>query len=345
MTNVRQIECHPGYGWHAYQECFAQAVAPHGFVSKAGGEFSSAMLRESSADILHFHWIERLWDTPSLLGKVKCLVGIYRYLRLAKQLNKKIMWTVHNHYPHENNSFIDRVGLALFAKFSDLIITHSEWSKAWIIKRFSQAVKPIVMPHGNFKYVFSSVAGNKALLTDFGLSPEKFTSGMIGVIRPNRGHELAIEVAKTILDTQLIIVGRNNDKAYFNDLKKLAAGCDNIVIREVDLSNDRYNELVALCDVVLLPYSDITTSGALLSSWTIGTPVITSNLPFFAEFCAQTNAGISLSYNTALELKVAIEEFVILERSSTRENAIKEADKYDWEAVVKPVTKHMLNWF
>ena len=262
MTGTKQIECHPGYGWHAYQECFAQAIKPYGFISQAGGDFSNERLLATQADILHFHWIERLWDTPSLLGKVKCLIGIHRYLTLAKQLNKKIIWTVHNHYPHENTSFIDHLGVKLFAKFSDLIVTHSEWSKQWVCHHFPNAVTPLVMPHGNFKYVFSEHNGEKAGLSDFNLSSSQFTAGMIGVIRPNRGHELVIEAVKNLPDTQLLIAGRNNDSAYFERLKTMASGYKNIVITELDLSDARYNELVGICDVVLLPYTDITTSGA-----------------------------------------------------------------------------------
>lgn len=345
MAEMKKIECHPGYGWHAYQECFAQAIAPYGYESKAGGEFSSAKLQASDADILHFHWIERLWDTPSTLGKLKCLVGVYRYLKLAKQLNKKIIWTVHNHYPHENASILDRLGLKLFAKFSDLIITHSEWSQTWITKRFPKCKTPVVMPHGNFKYVFSALEGDKTGYSEFSLDSSKFTAGMIGVIRENRGHEVAIEAVKSSPNLQLLIAGRNNDKAYLKRLQELAAGAANIAIVEIDLSDEKYNAFVANCDVILLPYSDITTSGALLSTWTIGTPVITSNLPFFAEFCSQTNAGIALKQNTALALQQAMETFSTLDAQVTRQDALQEADKFDWEDVVKPVVKQMQAWF
>ena len=141
-----------------------------------------------------------------------------------------------------------------------------------------------------------------------------------------------------------MIAGRNNDKAYLEHLKAISSGYNNIVILEADLSNERYNQLVSVCDVVLLPYSNITTSGALLSSWTIGTPVITSNLPFFAEFCAQTNAGISLAHNTVSELEAAIENFMSFNRDSAHKDALNEADKYNWEQVVEPVAKKMLSW-
>lgn len=344
MTIKAVIGFYPGTAWHAYQKLLANALSKDGYDVVQGDDFNDSALAETAQDILHFHWIERLWDGKSYLGRIKCLIGVWRYLVKAKELNKIIVWTVHNHEPHQAPSILDKIGLRLFCWYADIIACHSHWSKNWIMKASLNSVSPIVVYHGNFKGVFHGVEDNRRLKLEKGLVSDMLCVGMIGEIRPNRGHEMAIRLINQLDDVQLLIAGRIKDKRYLDDLKKMVAQNkkQNVIFQVGNLSDQEYNDYTACSDVCLLPYHNITTSGALMSSWTIGTPVITSNLDYFKEMIpadSLTDTVFCLSDEDSL-LEI-ISSYKQRNWLQLRQATLMKAASYDWDIVVQPMLKRL----
>lgn len=335
----KTISCIPGQGWHAYQDAFYSALSSYGFTVEREMHFSNKALSNNQSQILHFHWIERLWESPTYIKRIKNILGVRQYLKLAKKLKKKIVWTVHNHYPHENGSWLHGFGLRLFAKYSDVIICHSQWSKDWIESHFKVRGSIVVMPHGNFENVFSFRPTDVNTRKQYGLASNKVTLGMVGVIRENRGYEHALSLIKKLGDSfQLLIIGRCTNNVYLQTLKECIAGQLNVSIIVKNLSDAEYNSAVASIDLMLQPYSSITTSGALLSSWTIGTPTATSALPFFKEFApTQQNAGFYWSLDDPDEFIRKFSAFSKFPLAETREAARIESLKYNWDRIIIPV--------
>lgn len=344
MSPSSKVGFYPGTKWHAYQKLLARALTNCGYDVVQGDEFNDNALATTDQDVLHFHWIERLWDGPSYLGRIKCLLGVWRYLRKAKRLKKLIVWTVHNHKPHQNPSVLDSIGVRLFCWYTDIIACHSDWSKGWIQSRSIKKIEPVVVYHGNFDGVFFGVADNRMLKKSYCLDENKLCLGMIGEIRPNRGHELAIKVANLLPNTQLLIAGRCKDEAYLKRLKQqiLPTRLNDITIRVGDLSDKQYNELSACADVCLLPYHNVTTSGALLSSWTIGTPVITSRLPYFEEMIPiDCSINSTFDLDSEQELIQQVSSYTSQNWLELREKTLAKAVEYDWDTVVKPLVARM----
>jgi beta-1,4-mannosyltransferase len=341
---LNKIGFYPGTAWHAYQKLLAEALEKGGYEVVQGDDFSDKALCKTDQTILHFHWIERLWDGPSYLGRIKCLIGVWGYLRKAKRLNKTIVWTVHNHEPHQAPSVLDKIGVRMFCWYADVIACHSHWSKNWIMKASVNTVSPIVVYHGNFKGVFHGVEDNRSLKQREGLATNKLCVGMIGEIRPNRGHELAIRLVNQLDDVQLLIAGRIKDTIYLDALIKMVAQDkrQNVIFKVGNLSNQEYNDYSACSDVCLLPYHSITTSGALMSAWTIGTPVIASDLDYFKEMIpsvSQTDAIFSLNdEDNLLEIVCSYKQRNWLK---LRQDTLMKAASYDWDIVVQPMLKHL----
>src|SRR5262249_47479727 len=65
-------------------------------------QINDAWLRSHAADFdaLHLHWPEWLWRIRGH-SRLHMIVGLSRYLALAKRLGLLRVWTVHNLLPHE----------------------------------------------------------------------------------------------------------------------------------------------------------------------------------------------------------------------------------------------------
>src|SRR5205807_10419382 len=98
--------------WHPYHVQYARALERYGITVEPGDEFSDReLIRAGGAvDVIHLHWLEHLWCGPSFFGRMRILVGLRRYLRLANRLGYRIFWSVHNHASHEGGTWGDGLG-------------------------------------------------------------------------------------------------------------------------------------------------------------------------------------------------------------------------------------------
>src|SRR6476469_9420063 len=85
--------------FHPYIELYSRAMLEHGIEVTPGMELSNRYLADhaSAIDGIHLHWPEQLWQGRSLISKLRGLIGLVRYCRLARKLGKRVIWTVHNH--------------------------------------------------------------------------------------------------------------------------------------------------------------------------------------------------------------------------------------------------------
>ncbi len=339
------IGFYPATNWHAYQKAMAQALEKNGFEVKIGHEFTDKALMASKESVIHFHWIERFWEGGTLFQQLKSIIGMLRFMKRAKRLGKVIVWTVHNHKPHGRVTWADWVGARLFCFYSDIVACHSEWSKKWIESSMMTRAKVCIVYHGNFNKTFIPVEDNTKLKKRFGIKEKQICIGLVGEIRPNRGHELALESLRNVENAQLLIAGRCKDKAYLALLAERITNYglgDRVRLVSKNLTDTEFNEFLAISDISLLPYKDITTSGALLASWTVGTPVVASRLPYFSEMIKENdNIGQLFDINSSRSLTSTLKElsdkYTHEHWIEKRKQTLEEAKKYDWNRVIRPL--------
>jgi glycosyltransferase involved in cell wall biosynthesis len=339
------FDCFPE-GWHPYQERFAQAMAAHGVTVRPGTCFTDKALRESSVDGIHFHWIENLWSGGHFWRRGRLIYGLHRYCRLARHLGKKIVWTVHNHGRHEGVLWGDRFGYGVVARSADLVIVHSRWSEEHIRQTYRPRGQIVHMPLGNFDGTYEPLRTPAEVREALGLAVGRPLCGLIGGVRPYRGHELAIEALRgSAGSVQLLIAGPTIDEGYGGWVEELAASCPSAVCRLGKLSDAEYAEYVRACDVILLPYEGITGSAALLAAWTLARPVLMSDLPFFQELRpAEAAAGLVVSAREPAAWLAAVGRLLSAPAEARAAAARREADRYAWDRVIRPVAEVFRSW-
>src|SRR5437660_1407681 len=88
-----------------YVNLFYSALAGLNVRARFDLQVDDSWLRQHRNEVsaVHFHWPEYIWRTRGngLVGRLRGVLGLLRFLRLAGRLGIKRMWTVHNLEYHE----------------------------------------------------------------------------------------------------------------------------------------------------------------------------------------------------------------------------------------------------
>lgn len=116
-------------GANPYQELFYSALTRFGVRAEPGLEFDLKWLRARREDIdaIHIHWPEGIWRRYGLhaVKEPLHLMRLRAYLRGARALGVKVVWTVHNLEDHEGANPMDAYAYRILLRNSDIVIVHS----------------------------------------------------------------------------------------------------------------------------------------------------------------------------------------------------------------------------
>lgn len=328
------------------------ALAPHGFELVGTAAFSDDFLRDRGHefDVLHVHWAhENVWRVrgPGRLARLRGVAGLWRFLQLARRTGKTVVWTAHDLESHDTRYFVDRLGNAVLARCADLVICHSAYTRDRLVRRYwGNPRTALVTPLGNYDGVYPAARPRAEALAHFGLDPAKKTLVAVGLVRPYKGFDLAVEAVKRLgLGYQLMVAGpvRPGWEPVAEGLRAAAAGLPNVHFAFRHLTDGEMADLHAAADCVLLPYRWITGSGSLLTTLTLGRGVVASDLPYFREALAADPAAAELfPPGDAGGLVAAVERFFAADVPARHAAARAAADRVPWSEVIKPVAARLL---
>ncbi|MDA0748520.1 MAG: hypothetical protein O2954_18530, partial [bacterium] len=109
----------------------------------------------SEFDVLHLNWLHWFYRCPELDQTVERLHVFSENLHLARRLGYRIVWTLHNRYPHERPfPNIDHVARLMTSRIAHAVIAHCAYAADVARKLFYRTEDLHVIPHGNFIAVF-----------------------------------------------------------------------------------------------------------------------------------------------------------------------------------------------
>ena len=218
-------------------------------------------------NLLHYHWFEA--------SDLKSFAGIFWkviWITLYKLIGGKIIWTVHNKFPHTNRFvFTNRVLRKYLAKISNKIHVHCDSAIKIMSPVFNlPGEKFFVLEHPKFltsiiqkqtaikliqnKYPEIEVASNKKIFLSFGVIAEY--KGLIELINLFGKFDNAV----------LIIAGlvKKVNENYYRKMTEAAEGKHNIIIISKFIEDDELNLFFSISDYVIFNFTDILTSGSTI---------------------------------------------------------------------------------
>lgn len=342
-----RLACWPASSAEPYLQSQHRALAGHGVQVVVDGmpvEDSFLAARANDIDVIHLHWAEYLWGAGrGRAQRLRGVAGLWRFLRQARHVGVPVVWTVHNRQPHGGGDWIDVLGLRLLAAYSDLVICHDEHSGRIVGRHRRADDQPLVMGIGNNRLIWPPPDPGARMRAHLGIGIETRLLVCLGQLRPYKGFELAIAALAGLgPGYHLLVVGAPVDAGYAARLDHLAKNRDGVTVMAEAVDDQALVDWLSAADAVLLPYREITGSGALLAACTAGVGVVAADLPYFRAFLERyPDLGELCRPGDAADLAVAVRRFFAVPITTRRRAALAVADAHEWPVLVAPLADRL----
>ncbi|BAY84274.1 group 1 glycosyl transferase [Calothrix parasitica NIES-267] len=237
-----------------------------------GGNVSNyliaTIIKQGKPDILHLHWLHPLFIRSNLAKSLFRLTALIVELYILKLIGVKIVWTAHNIKNHDSLYVqLDQICTKFIAKISHRIIAHSQTAKEEIINQLNikNHQKIFVVPHGNYIGYYDNHINRAEARNKLNIPNEKAVMLLLGSIRENKGVLELIENFKQINReaVELIVAGKPANKELEQTIEEQISNNQNIKFISGFVPDEEIQTYMNACDVVVFPYQEILTSGAV----------------------------------------------------------------------------------
>lgn len=252
-------------------------------------------------------------------------------LYLAKFYKMKTIVTVHDvsSFHGKSSSTIEKKCYNLI----DGVIVHNQYSFRTLESKQVVSCPIAIIPHGNYLPFIEKIADEKN---------DSFTLLFFGQIKQVKGLDILLKATSILkkkgVKLNLLIAG----KAWKSDLDEYINMINELEISDITKTDFRYvpdNEVTsfyAKADLLVLPYREIYQSGVLLLSMSYGKPILSSNLPAFADVIKDGVNGFLFEQGSAEDLAAKVEQ--IVNAPEQLKAVVIESDKmikndYDWNKI------------
>jgi glycosyltransferase involved in cell wall biosynthesis len=247
-----------------------------------------ARIAASRPDVVHVQFLPLLnYGVPFerwLLGAVR-------------MIGARIIYTVHNVLPQDSGDCYRKAYRRLY-QMADKLICHDAQSAARLASEFGINSERIdIIPHGSF---FEQVRGEAR--SGLGLAADECTVLWQGILRPYKGVQFLLKAWRQVCASspraRLVIAGTGDDEMVQAVRDEVAAlGIASSV--RLDLRFVSVKELADLygaADILVYPYREITTSGALMTGIVHGKAIVATTLPAFEQLLQDGETGLLVPY-------------------------------------------------
>lgn len=294
------------------------------------------------ADILHVHWPEYALSLP--LPRLALHMFILFAVSLCHRLRGgKVVWTVHNLSPHEKrHPFLERWFYRAFSYVTDGLIFLTQTSLA--LFQADNKMRPflgkpvIVIPHGHYLPVYPTRVGKEEARRLLGLPLDKEVVLFLGTLRPYKGVEDLIAIAREFPTDEIIflIAGKPLSEEYGRKLARMVGNVSHIWLWAGYVPDDKVSLLYSAADVAIFPYKDILNSGSALLALSFGVPAIVPKSGSLIEL-AERYPSLVYTYEPPLTKEKLLElmEVAKLSGSERKQEWEKYLSDFDWGKIAE----------
>lgn len=295
MTTLWYLPEHPTVK-NPYGQLLIQSLEARGMrvVPLLYSHFFAQRALSARPDIVHFQFVqpyivpaenERSWWRAMVKG-VLFLVQV----SLLRITGARIVWTVHDLADHEQRLVrLEWFFTLLFTRIAHRIVVHGDVARVAVVDRYhlqQHSRKLAVMFHPNYIGAYPDTLTRAQARDQLGIGPDAVVLLSVGQLRRYKGLTALVEAfraARSDVTCELWIAGEPVDALLTAHLAREADADPSIQLRAAFQSPEEIERLLKACDVVVLPYRAILTSGAALLAMSFGKPCIAPRLGCLVE--------------------------------------------------------------
>jgi glycosyltransferase involved in cell wall biosynthesis len=282
-----------------YQRLLYQQLAGLGVPLEAEAQLRVGWLLRSRNRIaaIHIHWPQGLYRhhgrAAAALSWVRLALLAVR-LGAARLLGYRILWTVHQLYPHEQrHGALDRAASRLLASAAHSLLVHDAVTAARVCELRGTARKVSRVPHGSYVGVYPPGRCRGKVRAELGLQSSTVVFLAFGHVRGYKDLDILLDgfAEARIDDAALVVAGLPLDGPAAALVAERAAEDPRIVPLLEFVPDERVAELFGAVDAAVVSRGDGGTSGALILALSLGTPVVVADSPSYSELIGHGRAG------------------------------------------------------
>ncbi|MGB9593431.1 MAG: glycosyltransferase family 4 protein, partial [Anaerolineae bacterium] len=245
-------------------------------------------------DVIHLHWVELQIASPSRGRALKKFARLVAALLLARAEGLAFVYTVHNLAHHEGrNARLNRWANRCVFALADAVHVHDEGVAAQLAALYGRKGGVYIVPHGNYIGAYPVSGTREDARLRLGLLPHHKVFLFLGQIRPYKGVEELIAAFRQLEGEAyiLLIAGNPQDAAYAARIEAAAQGDARIHLRLGYVPDAELHRYLLAADADVLPYREVTTSGAALLAFSFGLPIVAPRIGCFPAL-VEGNRGV-----------------------------------------------------
>jgi len=319
----------------AYTACYYRALRNTG-AEVSEGDLSGRWLisYRGRLDYLHLHWPSFLYHDSGIVSGLARFMRFALLLALARLCRIRLLWTAHNLYPHERSrpALLDRLAREILIRVSHRVFVHGDCAAAIVAHEFPSARhKLVVIPHGHWIGHYPCSSDRAAARARLGIPQDQFVYLSFGSCREYKNLEYLVRSFQEIpsRDSALWIVGRFQDQNYAERVRRqIEERPRGIRLVDIYVQDEEIQHYFCACDIAVLAYADVLTSGGAMLALGFGRPVIAPRLGHLQDVI-DARCGILYEPRDPKGLGRAME--VAATRNFDEAAIFQHARRFDWQ--------------
>ena len=323
-----------------YGALLARSLLRHGIQLESGDyAFDVEWLERSRPNysVLHLNWLDRFY----MQGQPGQALGEYarfaEALIHAKRIGYRIVWTLHNLFPHERaHPELDRLVNLLVAREADAVIAHCRYGAEQLTGRYG--VDPVhVIPHGHFMDVFPDQVARPQARARLAIDDDRFVYVFFGNLRGYKGLDELIDAFQQVARPQdlLMLMMKTSARAPGLLDRVTAAARDDPSIQVITsdfFEVEEFQYYLNAADVAVLPFREVMTSGSAIQALGFGLPVVLPRRGCMGDLIDET-MGVLYDPDQRDGLAAAMRRIRELDLQAAGLAARAQARRLDWNAI------------
>jgi len=286
-----------------------------------------------------------LWNNKFEIFDRTLLMLYYKVLR------KKIALTAHNVNAGKrdaNDSLLNRLTLGIQYRLADHIFVHTEQMKRELLDEFGVRERAVtVIPFGINQSVLDTNLAPARAKQRLGIGGGEKAILFFGSIGPYKGLEFLIAAFQRLVavdpDYRLIIAGvpMRGCEDYWDEIQQAIrrdSSRERVIERIEYIPDEEAEVYFKAADVLVLPYTEVSQSGVLVSGYAFGLPVVAADVGSFREDIIEGRTGFLCGPRDPVGLAKALETYFqsdLFKALDRRRQEIREyaRQRYSWDAV------------
>ncbi len=333
---------------NSYLDCFYPPIEALG-VEVCEGEFSGRWLLRNlrNTDYIHLHWPSGFYHASK---RRKCFRGFALFLfflTLVRWRGARLIWTIHNLYPHDRCLVpqLDILARQLLVKLGSRFFIHGPSARTQVLREFPKlAERTVMIEHGHWVDYYPNTIPQGTARSRLGLTDTEFVFLFIGLCKPYKNLESLIQAFEQLPGNPvLVIAGKFQDPTYevaIRDAIRAAArrSENRILLHSGFVRHEDMQIYLGACNVLVAPYNEVLSSGSAILGLSFGRPVIAPAIGSLKDLIIE---GCGLLYNPSRSegLRDAMRGAMDMKFDEARIRA--EALKHDWNDTAKIVVNSL----